>query len=127
MNLPTAANHQIQPDMRNESPEDSLGDRKRQRNQNQSQKRRHAFFDLPKVDPADALEHSSAHQNQNDRRQQRQLESAENVQLEKHALEIRQTQELRRCTYQTQRPGNDRYDRDRQKKRERVLSRHQKD
>src|SRR2546422_7388364 len=64
-NIFPASHHQVQTDVRDEAPENTLRDRKSERYQNQSQKRGHAFFELREFDLANAAKHRCAHQNQN--------------------------------------------------------------
>src|SRR5712691_5284072 len=63
--------------------------------------------------------------NRDDRWQQTELQGTEDVELEKDALEIRQTESLRRSAYQSERPRDARHTDDGGQKRKRVLSRHQ--
>ena len=67
MNLFATANHQIKANVRNEAPENSLGDREGQGDEDYSQKTGQALFNFPEINLADAFEHRRAHEQQ-DRR-----------------------------------------------------------
>src|ERR1044072_1805661 len=68
MNLFATANNEIKANVRNEAPEDSLGDREGQGGEGYSEKRRYALLGFTKIDVVHALEHRRAHEYQNRRR-----------------------------------------------------------
>src|SRR5687768_12785874 len=67
MNFFPTANDEIKTNMRNESPEYSLGYREGKGDQDYSQKSRETLFNFREIDVVDASEHRRAYQNQ-DRR-----------------------------------------------------------
>ena len=71
MNLFATADNKIKANVRNESPEYSLGDREGQGDEDYSQKRRQTLFNFPEIDLAHAPEHRRADQQQNRRRSQK--------------------------------------------------------
>src|SRR5260370_12388354 len=66
-------------------------------------------------------------EDRDDRRDQSEFQSAENIQLKKDAFEIRQAQGLRWGRHQTKRPGDYGNDDDCEEERERIFPGHQKD
>jgi hypothetical protein len=64
VNLFSTTNNQIKANMRNETPEYSLGYREGQGDEDYSQKSRQPFLNFPKIDAVDAPEHRRADQNQ---------------------------------------------------------------